>query len=42
MAIALNENVTTEALARNVEVVYSSDPDTISEETTLASYPIVP
>jgi P pilus assembly chaperone PapD len=42
MAIALNENVTTEALARNVEVVYSSDPDTISEDTTLASYLIVP
>ncbi len=42
MAVALNENVTTEALARIAEVVYSSDPDTISEDTTLASYPIVP
>ena len=42
MAIALNENVTNETLARNAEVVYSSDPDRISEDTTLASYAIVP
>jgi hypothetical protein len=42
MAVTLNENVTTEVLANNAEVVYTSDPDVISEDTTLASYPIVP
>jgi P pilus assembly chaperone PapD len=42
MAITLNEDVTAEALARNAEVIYSSDPDVISDDTTLASYPIVP
>jgi P pilus assembly chaperone PapD len=42
MAITLNEGITTEALAKNAEVVYSSDSDLVSEKTTLANYPIVP
>ena len=42
VAITLNEATTTEALAQNAEVVYSSDFDVVSEKTTLANYPIVP
>ena len=42
VAITLNEDTTTEALAQNAEVVYSSDFDVVSEKTTLANYPIVP
>jgi len=42
MAVTLNEGTTAEALASNAEVVFTSDPDVVNEETTLASYPIVP
>jgi hypothetical protein len=42
VAITLNEDTTTEALAKNAEVVYSSESGVVSEKTTLATYPIVP
>lgn len=42
MAITLNDGITVDALAKNTEVVYATDMDVISQETTLASYPIGP
>jgi fimbrial chaperone protein len=41
-AITLSDGITTNVLADNAEVFYTTDLDVISEETTLASYPIVP
>lgn len=41
-AIKLNDGVTKDMLADNAEVFFTTDLDAISEETMLASYPIVP
>lgn len=42
MAITLNEGITADALEKNTVVVFSTNTDDVSQETTLASYPIVP
>jgi P pilus assembly chaperone PapD len=42
MAITLSEDISAAALADNAKVIYATDLDVIDENTTLASYPIVP
>jgi fimbrial chaperone protein len=42
MAIALNEGITMDMLAKNTQVVYATDSDVVSPDTTLAYYPIEP
>jgi fimbrial chaperone protein len=41
-AITLSEGITTDVLADNAEILYTTDLDVNSDETVLASYPIVP
>jgi P pilus assembly chaperone PapD len=42
IAITLNKDITAAMLADSAEVVYATDFEVIDENTTLASYPIVP